>query len=128
MSQFKKPIKRASHKAAKDTSLATVLGATFFASAVMPLASAAATRPFVADEVRSALSAPVASYHFDRGRDGDSEGSCGEGDCSDNAEPSSEGSCGEGSCSDNSQSKSSGGGHSKSASEGEGSCGEGRCG
>ncbi len=105
----------------KTNSLAAVLGATFLASTVMPMASAAATRPFIADELRTAPNGvPVVSYHVQKGRDGDSsEGGCGEGSCGEGASSSSEGGCGEGSCGDS--------GGAASAS-GEGSCGEGGCG
>ena len=146
MRQPKKTNKRQlTTKRGKISPLASVLGATFLASAMMPMASAAATRPFVADELRTASGAPLASYHVERGRGGDShEGGCGDGSCGGEGKGSGEGghsaagegdgSCGEGSCGEGGASAA--GDATKSATDhaagsgaaDEGGCGEGRCG
>ena len=85
--------------------LATALGTAFLASSVVPMASAATSNPFAAEDLRGGYD--LANYASHEGKCG--EGKCGEGKAGE------EGECGEGKC-------------GEGKAEGEGKCGEGKCG
>ena len=74
--------------------MATVLGTAFLASAAAPLASAATTNPFIAEDLRGGYS-QIDFAHHGKG----DEGKCGEGKCgAGEGKAADEGKCGEGKC------------------------------